>query len=151
MPSTVSLFLPLSLSLSLVPQHHIQSSDHTYLEKFTLVIPRVDRIVVLARTTQQLPPIDCNGRQTQAPIRIHDPGPVLPLHDAARAAGGDGVGDGAVVRFFVVAIASEGVGDACAVGLDQLVVEGVIEALRNACECEWYTWWEGCRGGVRGQ
>jgi hypothetical protein len=57
---------------------------------------------------------------------------MLPLHHPARARGIDGVGDGAVVGFFVVAVGGEGVGDAGVVGLDQLVCYGVVEALFEA-------------------
>ena len=56
---------------------------------------------------------------------------MLPLHDGARAVRGDGIGDGAEVGFLEVAVGGEGVGDARVRRLDQVVADGVVEALQS--------------------
>ena len=108
--------------ISAPPSVRVREVGSAYLEQLCLVVSRVHCIVVLARTTQQLPPIHRYGRQTQTPVRVHDPGPMLPLHDPARTCWVLGVGDGAVVGFLVVAVAGEGVGNARAGGLDKALV-----------------------------
>jgi hypothetical protein len=90
----------------------------THLEVLLLTVPNVQAIAKLARLTRELSPIHLNGGEVQGAIGVHDPLPMLPLHHPARARGIDGVGDGAVVGFFVVAVGGEGVGDAGVVGLD---------------------------------
>ena len=115
--------------ISAPPSVRVREVGSAYLEQLCLVVSRVHCIVVLARTTQQLPPIHRYGRQAQTPVRIHDPTPVLPLHDPARTCWVLGVGDGAVVGFLVVAVAGEGVGDARAGGLDEALVERIVETL----------------------
>ena len=56
---------------------------------------------------------------------------MLPLHQSFGTCGVGGVGDGAVVGFFVVAVGGEGVGDAGVLGFEEVVAYGVVEALRG--------------------
>lgn len=100
-----------------------------YLKVLGLIIPRVNAITLRTRLAQQLPPIDINRREEQTAVGGHVPGPVLPLHDSRGTRRVGGVGNGAVVGFFIIPIGGEGVGDAGALGLDQAVGEGVVEAL----------------------
>lgn len=123
----------------------------THLKRLTLIIPNINTIIPLARRTAQLPPIDRNRREQQRARGIHDPAAMLPLQDPARAGGVRRVGDGAVVGFLVVSVAGEGVGDAGVVGLDEFVVDWVVEALamRWIVSKEW--WWDGGRDGGNAQ
>jgi hypothetical protein len=104
----------------------------THLKVLLLTVPDIQTIAVLARLARELSPVHFYGCEGQGAVHNHDPTPVLPLHYPARARGVDGVGDGAVVGFLVMAIGCEGVGDAGVVGLDQFVRYGIVEALCKA-------------------
>ena len=56
---------------------------------------------------------------------------MLPLHNPARTRGVHGVGDGAVVGFFVMPVGREGVGDPGVRWFDEGVVYWVVEALHK--------------------
>ena len=101
----------------------------TDLEKLLLLIALIDAVCHIGRRTRQLPSVHRYGCQEQRARGVHDPLPVLPLHHPARLPWFGGVGDGAIVGFLVVAVVAEGVGDAGVIGLDELVVDGVVEAL----------------------
>ena len=90
----------------------------TYQKQFTLVISRVNAVRSSAWLAQQLPAVDINGCKDERAVGVVGVAAVLPLHDAARAGRVLRVGDGAVVRFLVVAVVGEGVGDAGAQRLD---------------------------------
>lgn len=76
--------------------------------------------------------VDGNGRQGQAAVGTNLVAAVLPLHNGRRTVGVGGVGNGAVVCFFIVAVCGERVRDAGPGGLDQIVADWVVEALENA-------------------
>lgn len=59
---------------------------------------------------------------------------MLPLHDPAGTGRPCGIRDGAIVGFFVVAISGEGVRDSGQGGFDELVIDGVVEALGWTCQ-----------------
>ena len=101
----------------------------THLKVLWLTVSDVQTVTELARLARELSPIHRNRRKIQGAIGIHDPLPMLPLHHPARARRIGGVGDGAVVGFFVIPVGGEGVGDAGVVGLDQFVCYWVEEAL----------------------
>lgn len=101
----------------------------THLHQLALVVPDERRGITTTRRAHQLPAIDGDGGQSEAGVGVHDPAAVLPLHDARRTFRRGGVGDGAVVGFLVVAVGGEGVGDARLVGLDELVLDRVVEVL----------------------
>lgn len=65
---------------------------------------------------------------------------MLPLHYCGRAIGRGRVRYSAIVRFLVMSIGGEGVGDACVVGFNQVVVYGIVEALREP--------WSAGQGGM---
>jgi hypothetical protein len=108
--------------------------DTTYLELLGLVVACVHSGLAVARLAQQLPAIDRERRQVQSSVRILHPLAVLPLHDTTGTRGVLRVRDGAVIGLLVVSILSERVGDAGALRLDEIVVEGVVEALVRACQ-----------------
>lgn len=107
-----------------------RTREYAHLELLGLVVARVDGVLALAGLAEQLSAVVLDGRQSQAAIGILHPAAVLPLHNTARTGGVLRVGDGAVVGGFIVTVFGEGVGDAGALGLDELVVQRVVEALQ---------------------
>lgn len=126
----------------------------THLHILRLVVPQINTVVrVIAWVACNLPSIHRNRLQKQAAIGVKGPAAVLPLHDGAGAVGGCGVGDGTVVGFFVVAIGGEGVGNARVVGFEEVVVYGVVEALRGLLACagvsgDVFTTYRSCKDGA---
>lgn len=102
-----------------------------YLELLALVVARVHGVLAIARLAQQLPAINRKRRQVQRAVCVLHPLAMLPLHDATGTSGIRRVRDGAVVGLLVVAIRGERVGDAGALRLDELVVQGVEETLQR--------------------
>lgn len=113
----------------LFPAHALGLANRSHLEQLSLVVSRVDALIIVAGLAQKLSPIHRNWCQTQTAIRVHDPISMLPLQDSSRARGILRVCDRTVIGFLVVTVAGEGVGNACPGRLSELVVEGVVEAL----------------------
>lgn len=115
-----------------------------YLHGLCLVVARVDRLLALAGLAQQLPSIVLDRCEGQRAVAVLDEGAMLPLHNATGAGGILRVRDGAVVGGLVVAVLGEGVGDAGALGLDQFIVQRVVESLqglsaRQRLSIAWHT------------
>jgi hypothetical protein len=78
-------FVPLSLFIN--PSKTTPGEiGRTDLVEFRLVIPRVYRLVVVARITQDLAAVDLDGREHQRAIRVHRVLAMLPLQDRGRTA-----------------------------------------------------------------
>ena len=75
--------------------------------------------------------VDREGLEKERTISWHGIGAMLPLHYPRRTLRYCRIGSRAVVGFFVVAIAGEGVGEARKRGFDEAIFYGVVEALEN--------------------
>ena len=102
-----------------------------YLHGLCLVVARVNRLLALARLAEQLPAVVLDGCEGERAVGVLHEGAVLPLHNATGAIGVLRVRDGAVVGGLVVAVLGEGVGDTSARGLNQFVVQRVVETLQS--------------------
>ena len=85
--------------------------------------------MVRAGLAEQLSSIYLKRLEKKRAIALHDPFAMLPLHYARWATGFDRIGYGAVVSFFVEAIAGKGVGYACSAGLNEFIVDWIVETL----------------------
>ena len=105
--------------------------DFVSSEEFGLVVACVERVLELARVGEELAPVNAEGSEHEGAVGFFAVFAMLELHESLRTFGADGVADGAVVGFFVEAVVGEGVGDSGEGGLDELLVDGIIEALRS--------------------
>lgn len=125
------------------------------LEQLCRVPPRVDRALPIpARIRQQLPPIDSKRPQDQGSIRLFSEGAMLPLHNRFGTAGVDGcvpsmsaqrlsrnfecdpclhtIWHGAIICGLPVSVVGEGVRDTGVRRLNHLLIDGVVESLRES-------------------